>query len=115
METHSFYATLTANILLDDADFDLLFSGMEKHYDFTIQEATKIGGFMYGLKNRRTKFFNDEVIDDESRTIDVSNRELQLLIKSTEMYSSNELKSKLRKILSELVEKQNELNTNLNK
>jgi hypothetical protein len=115
MNRHSFYATLQAHILLIDAEFDFIFSCMEKHYDFTIKQATKQGGFMYGLKNRRTRFYPEEIIDDESRTIDVSNRELQLLIKSMEMYNDYNIQSKLSAILSEMIQKQNELNKTLNK
>lgn len=113
---HGFYATLTANVFINDDDFNFIYRSFQGHYDITIKMAANVGGFLYGLKNRRTKFYAEEVINDESRTIDVSNRELQLILKSMEMQNSAQASSinlRFHKILSEMSTQQETINKNI--
>lgn len=114
--THSFYATLTANIFVSDEDFNFIFECFQRHYDTTIKMAADVGGFLYGFRNRRIKFYDTEVITDEDRILDLSNRQIQLILKSLEMYRTDQASSiniRFHKILHELVEKQDQLNKNI--
>lgn len=114
--THSFYATLTANVFVSDDDFDFIYQCFQRHYDTTIKMAADVGGFLYGFKNRRTKFYPEEEINDEyNRTIELSNRQIQLVLKSMEMQSSEQASAinlRFHKIISELIFAQNHLNEN---
>lgn len=112
---YSFFATLEANVFLNDAEFYFISHCMKHHYDITVKMSVEIGGFMYGLMNRRTLCYRD--ITDEDRTCDFSNRELQLILKSLEMQQSDEaieVKKRLRHILDEMSKKQNRVNEGLN-
>lgn len=115
---YSFFATLEANVFLSDAEFYSIWDCMKRHYDITVKMSVDVGGFMYGLRNRRT-LSKHRAVTDEDRICDFSNRELQLMLKSLEMTNSDdfiiEIKEKLRNVLTQMTKKQNELNVNLNK
>ena len=72
--TYSFYATLSANVFVSDNDFYFIYQCFERHYDHNIKMACKIGGWMFGFRNRRTKFYPEEIITDEDRTVELSNK-----------------------------------------
>jgi len=112
--TYSFFATLNANVFINDDDFSFLLECMKHHYDLTIKMSVEIGGFMYGLNNRRTINYRD--VDNDDRNCDLSNRELQLILKSLEMQNSIQstaIKNRFRNILSEMTLHQNNINTNI--
>ena len=114
---HSFYATLTANVFVNDEDFNFIYECFQRHYDTTIKMAADVGGFLYGLRNRRVKFYDTEIITNENRILDLSNRQIQLILKSLEMQrtdQASDINFRFHKILQELVEKQNSLNNNIN-
>ena len=78
--------------------------------------AADVGGFLYGLRNRRVKFYDTEIITNENRILDLSNRQIQLILKSLEMQrtdQASDINFRFHKILQELVEKQNSLNNNI--
>ena len=83
--THSFWATLKVNIVLSDEEFDFLFKTAESHYDFAIKEMTKLGGRLYGAKNKRTSQIKTTDIEYINSISDLSFRELDSLIKCLEM------------------------------
>ena len=115
METHSFYAKLSANVFLSDEDFYFIYKCFQNHYDRTIKMSADVGGFLYGRKVHRTPY-PDWTPTDEDRVIEFSSRELQLVLKSLEMQSSkqaSDLNIRFLQILSELAKNQNEINNNL--
>ena len=82
MSKHSYIAELKANIELNDSDFNLLLDCSARHYDSTVRSISEVGGFLYGLNNRRN-FSNGADL-----TTEFSERELGLLIKSIEFTGS---------------------------
>lgn len=116
MNKYSFYANLSACIFVNNEDFDFIFKCAEHHYDTNVKMTTQPGGTLYGEKNRRTKFYPEQVITDEHRIIQLNPRELQLIIKSIE-FSGNEksiaIYGRMYSILMEMSAKQNEINKTL--
>ena len=113
---NSFYATLTANIFLDDSDFNFICQGCKSHYDRTIKSLPEVGEFLYGAKIRRTPYA-DWLPSDEDRIVDFTSRQLGLIMKSFEMQrgeQASRLNLLFHKIASEMAQKQNEINKNLN-
>jgi hypothetical protein len=113
---YNFYATLTANVFLDDNDFDFIYKGFESHYDTTIKLSAKVGGFLYGYKFRRTPISDLEVITDEDRVVEFSARQLGLIMKSFEMQSGEQasrLNLMFHKIANEMAIKQQTINKNI--
>lgn len=110
---HSFYATLTANVFVNDNDFNFIYECFKSHYDFKIKTSAEQGGFLYGLRNRRVKFYDSEIITDENRILDLSISQIQLIMKSLEMHNTGQASDiylRFDKIRIELVQKQNGLN-----
>ena len=107
---HSFYAKLSANIEMEDADFKHLKSKAAKHYDSTVKDSVLIGGFLYGLTNRR------EFSNGEDKTLELSSRELQLCIKALEFdgeEQTNVILKMLIDVLHEMYFQQKQINKNL--
>lgn len=103
----TYLATIEANVFISDEEFDLIFKAFERHYDRTIKSASEVGGWLFGFKNRRTKFYETEVIEDEQRTVELSSRRIQLIIKSLEMERSDlasKINFEMHKIYSGLVD-----------
>lgn len=114
--THSFYATITANVFVSDEDFNFIYECFQRHYDATIKMSANVGGFLYGLRNSRVKFYDTEIITDEDRILDLSNRQIQLIIKSLEMYrtdQASDINFRFHKILHELAKSQDSINKNI--
>jgi len=112
--THSFYATLTANVFVGDEDFYFIYDCFQKHYDINLKMAAEVGGWLYGRKIHRTPFEGWEP-DDESKVIEFTFRQMDLILKSMEMQRTDQaslINIRFRKILHELAEKQNSLNNN---
>ena len=112
---HSFYATLTANVFVNNEDFYFISECFKNHYDINIKMAVELGGWLYGFGIRRTPLKGLDVTD-EHRILELSNRQIQLILKSMEMQrtdQASDIKLRFHKILQELVEKQNSLNTNI--
>ena len=110
---HSFYATLTANVFVNDNDFDFIYECFKGHYDFTIKASAERGGFLCRLRSRRVKFYYSEIITDEDRILDLSISQIQLIMKSLEMHDTGQASDiylRFNKIHNELVQKQNGLN-----
>jgi len=115
MNNYSFHATLTVSIFLNDEDFNFIFENCKNHYDTRIKYFTQIGGFLNGFKNRRTHITGLEITDDD-RYVEFSFRQLDSMIKSLEMNScetSSKLNLLFNKVISELTEKQKNINNNL--
>ena len=114
---YSFYATLTANVFLNDSDFNLITEGCRSHYDRTVKSLVELGGFLYGAKNRRTPF-EGYTVTDEDRIVDFTSRQLGLIMKSFQMQSGEQasrLNLMFHKIASEMAFKQNDINNNITK
>lgn len=113
--THSFYATLTANVFVNDEDFNFIYECFQRHYDITIKMVADVGGFLYGFRNRRIPLIGLD-ITNEDRILDLSNRQIQLILKSMEMQRTDQASNinfRFHKILQELVSSQNSLNKNI--
>lgn len=114
--TYSFYATLTANVFLNDSDFYFLFESFKRHYDRTINASAEVGGFMYGRKVHRNPFTGWEPTD-EDRVIEFTSRQLGLVMKCLEMErgeQASRLNMMFHKIASETASSQNFINENIN-
>ncbi len=109
--THYFFWNPTAVIRLEDEEFKLLWFNMSHHYDGTVKDATKCGGFMYGCKNNREwQLENKDLVDLD---VHVNHRQLQLLIKSLEMDRDEQainLSERLWNIINEMKEKHKRIN-----
>jgi len=86
---YSFYATLTANVFLDDSDFDFITEVCRNHYDRAVREIVGVGGFLFGFKVRRTPYA-DWLPSDEERIVEFTARQLGLIMKSFEMQSGEQ-------------------------
>ena len=84
MEKHSFIAELKADVEFSDSDFEFLFKSSRTHYDSTVQSISAVGGFLYGLKNRR------EWSNGENKTTELRFGDLQLLLKSIEFVNTTQ-------------------------
>ncbi len=107
---HSFYATLSVNIEVSDKDFELMMQTCCNHYDNTVQDLVRVGGFLYGAKNRREW-------NVDSKDIDFTERQLGLILKAFEMNNSDQAKNickNLWSIVNSLHETHTEVNANLN-
>ncbi len=105
--THSFYATLSAHIDMDDSDFERLKEKASRHYDSTVKSSVEVGGFLYGLTNR------GEFSNGENKTLELSGRELQLCIKALEFDNSDHTKAiskRLIGVLNEMYFQQEQIN-----
>jgi hypothetical protein len=112
---YSFYATLTANVFLDDDDFNFIYKGCEHNYDTTVKLSTKVGGFLYGLSFRRSPIQGMDV-SNEDRICDFTARQLGLIMKSFEMQSGEQasrLNLMFHKIASEMAIQQSTINKNI--
>jgi hypothetical protein len=112
VESHCFYATLTVDIEINNSDFNVILMSCKKHYDHTVRASIEVGGFLYGAKNRRDFFDGKDIL------VRLSNRELQLVIKSLEYkdkdsQQANKIYDRLWSILREMSSVQNELNSKL--
>ena len=113
--THSFYATLTANVFLNDVDFYFICLGCQNHYDFTVRQSNEVGGFLNGFRNRRTPF-EGFIPQDEDRVVEFTARQLGLIMKSFEMQSGEQvsrLNLMFHKIANEMAIKQQSINKNI--
>ena len=112
---YSFYATLTANVFLDDNDFNFIYKGCQQHYDNWVKLSTEVGGFLYGAKIRRTPF-PGYTPSDKDRIVDFTTRQLGLIIKSFEMQSEEQasrLNLMFHKIASEMAIQESTINKNI--
>jgi hypothetical protein len=112
---YSFYATLTANVFLDDSDFDFITEVCRNHYDRAVREIVGVGGFLYGFKVRRTPYA-DWLPSDEERIVEFTTRQLGLIMKSFEMQSGEQasrLNLMFHKIASEMAIQQKTINKNI--
>ncbi len=108
-DKHSFWATLTATIEINDSDFELIQESCKHHYDFKIKSLVEVGGFLYGAKNRRDW-------SPEDKEIEFTFRQIDSVMKSLEMYTTEQsyaLYSRLRSIIMEINEKTIALNDTL--
>jgi len=113
--THSFYATLTANVFVSDEDFYFIYQCFERHYDHKIKSASEVGGWLYGRKVHRTPYA-DWKPTDEDRIIDFTFRQIDSILKSLEMERSeqaSEINLRFHKIISEMQIKQQTINKNI--
>lgn len=111
---HYFFATLTAVLVLIDEEFYLLFDEAEHHYDFTVKESTKVGGFLYGIRNRRSFAMKSSERDHE---VEFTESQLDLMMKALEMTTSTsgiKLRGRFLKIFKELQQKTVDVNKPLN-
>lgn len=115
MKDYYFVAALTAHLKLNEDEFNLLFSEAGCHYDFQIQSITKVGGFLYGFRNRRL-FAKESGQHDE--IVEFTESQLNLLMKAMEMNNTSDvlnLKSRLHNIFIDLQRQTVEVNKPLNK
>jgi len=113
--THSFYATLSANVFLNDADFYFIYQCFERHYDHKIKSASEVGGWLYGRKVHRTPYA-DWKPTDEDRIIDFTFRQIDSVLKSLEMERSEQssrLNMMFHKIAHEMSITQKLINENM--
>ncbi len=104
-------ATLSAFIQITDEDFKLLWDDCENHYDAKIQSFTKVGGFMYGWKNRR-----DWAENEEDKEKELTFREIDSLLKAMEMdytIPASLLSASFIKILRRMNDMYSPMNENL--
>lgn len=110
MEKHSYIAELKADIEFSDSDFQLLLESSRNHYDSTVQSICSVGGFLYGLKNRR------DFSKGENKSTELRFGDLQLLLKSLEFVNtdkSNHLYARLSAIFMDMQAKNMEINEDL--
>ena len=110
--TYSFYATLTADIFINDSDFYFICDVCKNHYDYTVRRQQEVGGFLYGFRTRRTPIKGMDVTD-EDRVVEFTARQLGLMMKSLEMQNSEQaskLNLMFHKIASEMAQKQSSIN-----
>lgn len=129
MDTHKFSATIVATVQISDEDLQVLWETAEHHYDGTVRGQTvenycgKIG-ILYGERNRRNFYKNPEPHEVEYRNgIKMEFRDIDLMLKTLEMAYLNNDKAKvqrgfslsirLRKIIQQLADKSNKINTQL--
>lgn len=113
--THSFYATLTANVFLSDEDFYFIYECFQRHYDHNIKAASEVGGWLYGRKVHRTPYA-DWLPSDEDRVIEFTFRQMDYILKSMEMQRSEQaslINLRFHKIIGEMMSQQNSLNKNI--
>lgn len=106
---YEFIAELTARMEMTDDEFDYLFDAFKKHYDHHVKSSAEHGGWLYGLKVRRTPW-KGATHDDVDKWIEVKNRQLQLCIKSLELHNNAtafDLTSKFCNLYHKLVEQTN--------
>ena len=72
--THSFWAKLDAVMHLSDSDFELIQTEAKRHYDAKVRSTAAIGGFLYGINNRRNH------TDSEDKVVQISSDNIQLMI-----------------------------------
>lgn len=77
----SFCYDVSIRLELDESAIDSLIQLSESHYDGVCKSAGRVGGFLYGWRNRIT-FAVDDGVDVE---FFATNRELQTLCKITEL------------------------------
>lgn len=113
MKKHSFIAELKANIELSDDEFNLLLKASQRHYDGAVQSASRVGGFLYGINNRRT--WAKEGISKDLST-EFTYRQIDLMLKSMELINTQEalkLTVRLSTISQEMYAKNTEINKQL--
>lgn len=99
---HSFTSELTANIEISDSDLKLLLEISSNHYDDAVKAMSRIGGFLYGFKNRR------DFSAGEDKTVELTGRKIGLILKSLELNNSdqtNGIAKTLYAILNEMQRK----------
>lgn len=110
MNKHSYIATLSANIELSDSDFNLLLESARNHYDNTVNSTIRVGGNLYGAKNRR------EFSNGENKFVEFSESQLGLALKSLEYQHRDDasmLYVRLYGIVREMHAKWKEINDEL--
>lgn len=113
--THSFYATLTANVFVSDEDFYFIYDCFQKHYDHKLQYAAEVGGWLYGRKVRRTPYA-DWTPSDEDRVIEFTFRQMDSILKSMEMQQTEQASKiylRFSKIMGEMNTSQKTINKNI--
>ncbi len=113
--TYSFYATLTANIFLNDNDFYFLCDCCKNHYDFTVRMSNEIGGFLHGFKVRRTPIKGLDITNDD-RIVEFNYMKLGLIMKALEIQTSEQalrLNLLFNKVASEMFISQQSINKNI--
>lgn len=106
---YKFIAEPTVDIVLENDEFQTIFNAAAGHYDSKVQSITTVGygGFLYGSLNRRT-WAKDahRKLDIYDKTVSVTSRQLQLMMKATEFAYGDkkveEIGDKLRKIFFSL-------------
>lgn len=83
---HTFYAHLTATLSFTDEEFDLLFKAAEHHYSHDCVSLTKQGGILFGERNFRRCFNEENKSSADMVGMDCTQRQLGLLMKSLEMH-----------------------------
>ncbi len=81
---HFFQAVIMAHVEISDNDFDFILKSCRNHYDFTVKSSVVVGGFLYGFNNRR------QFSKGEDKTLDLTSRQLGLIIKSLEMQHNDQ-------------------------
>lgn len=105
-----FRAEYKAHIEIPDLEFEFIKKCCERHYDYKIQSLVQVGGFLYGLTNRR------EWSNREDKVCDLSFREIDLLLKSLEMSRellSYHISAAFRRICKEMSKQNHEHNKKL--
>ena len=116
---YTFEARLSVYIEVTDKEFDYIWEKMKHHYDATINSAIEVGGFMYGLRNRREPYPNCK-LENFDKNLEVDSRKLGLILKSLEtphcvMDINCNLSKKFTKIMKTMCEKNMEINSSYEK
>ena len=105
-----FQVEFKAFVEIPDKEFEFILECCKHHYDFTVASSVEVGGFLYGLKNRR------EFSNGEDKVCDLTFRQIDLILKSIEMYDNEEERNVHRnmfKIIRQMGEENMEMNKNL--
>lgn len=112
-DKHTFFAKLEIHVDLSDEDFNHLLKQAEHHYDGKVKTSVELGGFLYGLKNRRE--FSEEA-DDKDTILTVDERDFQLMMKALEMDKSQRGQAMTKRfwtIVHDMQKKHTEINNML--
>ena len=112
---HSFFATLTVNVFVSDADFNFIYSCFQKHYDTRIKMAADVGGWLYGRRIHRTPFDGWNPTDNE-RIVEFTSNQIDSVLKSLEFNDTkqgSDINFRFYKIISEMKIQQQTINKNI--
>lgn len=114
--THSFLATITADVFINDDDFYFIKNCFESHYDLNVKMAAELGGWLYGFSVRRTPFKGLYITNDQ-RTVELSKKQIDLILKSLEMHNQKQsvlTRIRFSGIAKQLMETELKINKTLN-